>query len=114
MLYNLQNKIFWAQNTIKIKRKVRRIHWYTAENEKTNDSEVIKVKRTVFLISLIILSDLSTIKFRLLKLHFNLQNKIFWAQNNIKMNRKARRIHCHAAANKETNDTKAIKEQDII
>ena len=98
MLYNLQNKIFWAQNTIKIKRNVRRIHWYTAENEKTNDSEVIKVKRTVFLISLIILSDLSTI----------------WAQNNIKMNRKARRIHCRAAANKETNDTKVIKEQDRI
>ena len=28
---------FWAQNTIKMKREVRRIHWYTAEKEKTND-----------------------------------------------------------------------------
>ena len=35
-------KYFWAQNTIKMKRKVRRIHWYTAENEKTNDTKVIK------------------------------------------------------------------------
>jgi hypothetical protein len=25
-----------------MKRKVRRIHWYTAENEKTNDTEVMK------------------------------------------------------------------------
>jgi hypothetical protein len=43
---------------------VRRIHWHTAEleNEKTNNSEVIKVKRIAFLISLIILSDLSTIR----------------------------------------------------
>ena len=42
---NVQNKIFggfWAQNTIKMKREVRRIHWYTAENEKTNDTKVIK------------------------------------------------------------------------
>ena len=35
-------KYFWAQNTIKMKRKVRRIHWYTAEKEKTNDTKVIK------------------------------------------------------------------------
>ena len=33
---------FWAQNTIKMKREVRRIHWYTAEKEKTNDTKVIK------------------------------------------------------------------------
>jgi hypothetical protein len=33
---------FWAQNTIKMKREVRRIHWYTAKNEKTNDTKVIK------------------------------------------------------------------------
>jgi hypothetical protein len=32
---------FWAQNTIKMKREVRRIHWYTAEKEKTNDTKVI-------------------------------------------------------------------------
>jgi hypothetical protein len=25
-----------------MRRKVRRIHWHTAENEKTNNSEVIK------------------------------------------------------------------------
>jgi hypothetical protein len=37
-------------------RKMRRIHWYTAENEKTNDTKVI---------SLIILSDLSTMQPRL-------------------------------------------------
>ena len=30
-----------AQNTIKMKREVRRIHWYTAEKEKTNDTKVI-------------------------------------------------------------------------
>ena len=35
-------KYFWAQNTIKVKREVRRIHWYTAEKEKTNDTKVIK------------------------------------------------------------------------
>ena len=50
-----------------MRRKVRRVHWHTAENEKTNNSEVIKVKRTAFLISLIILSDLSTIQFRYIK-----------------------------------------------
>jgi hypothetical protein len=38
--------------------------------EKTNDTKVIKDQTTAFLISLIILSDLSTIQFRLLKLHF--------------------------------------------
>jgi hypothetical protein len=41
----LQKKIFWvfrAQNTIKMKKEVRRIHWYTAEEEKTNDTRVIK------------------------------------------------------------------------
>jgi hypothetical protein len=44
-LKHVQNKIFlgfWAQNTIKMKREVRRIHWYTAEKEKTNDTKVIK------------------------------------------------------------------------
>ena len=30
-----------AQNTIKMKREVRQIHWYTAEKEKTNDTKVI-------------------------------------------------------------------------
>ena len=30
-----------AQNTIKMKREVRRIHWYTTEKEKTNDTKVI-------------------------------------------------------------------------
>ena len=35
-------KYFWAQNTIKMKREVRQIHWYTAEKEKTNDTKVIK------------------------------------------------------------------------
>ena len=44
---------------------MRRIHWYTAEKEKTNNTKVIKVKCIAFLISLIILSDLSTIQFRL-------------------------------------------------
>jgi hypothetical protein len=47
-----------------MKREVRRIHWYTAEKEKTNDTKVIK-DQTFFIISLIILSDLSTIQFRL-------------------------------------------------
>ena len=27
-LKNIQHKIFWAQNTIKMKKKVRRIHLY--------------------------------------------------------------------------------------
>ena len=27
---------------MKMKREVRRIHWYTAEKEKTNDTKVIK------------------------------------------------------------------------
>jgi hypothetical protein len=44
---------------------VRRIHWYTAEKEKTNNTKVIKVKCIAFLISLIFLGDLSTIQFRL-------------------------------------------------
>ena len=44
---------------------MRRIHWYTAEKEKTNNTKVIKVKCIAFLISLIILGDLSTIQFRL-------------------------------------------------
>jgi hypothetical protein len=35
-------KYFLAQNTIKMKREVRRIHCYTAEKEKTNDTKVIK------------------------------------------------------------------------
>jgi hypothetical protein len=35
-------KYFRAQNIIKMKREVRRIHWYTAEKEKTNDTKVIK------------------------------------------------------------------------
>ena len=30
-----------AQNTIIMKREVRRIHWYTTEKEKTNDTKVI-------------------------------------------------------------------------
>ena len=38
----LQDKLLSDQNTIKMKRKVRRIHWYTAEKEKTNDTKVIK------------------------------------------------------------------------
>jgi hypothetical protein len=33
---------FWAQNTTKMKREVRRIHWYTAGKEKTNHTKVIK------------------------------------------------------------------------
>jgi hypothetical protein len=33
---------FWAQTTNKIKGKVRRIHWYTAVKEKTNNTKVIK------------------------------------------------------------------------
>jgi hypothetical protein len=50
-----------------MKREVRRIHWYTAEKEKTDDSKVIKDQwRTAFfIISWIILRDLSTIQFRL-------------------------------------------------
>ena len=44
---------------------MRQIHWYTAENEKTNDTKVIKNRTTAFLISLIILSDLSTMQTRL-------------------------------------------------
>ena len=44
-----------------MKRKMRRIHWYTAENEKSNDTKVINA----FLISLIILSNLSTMQSRL-------------------------------------------------
>ena len=42
---NVQTKIFWgfwAQNIMKMKREVSRIHWYTAEKEKTNDTKVIK------------------------------------------------------------------------
>ena len=42
---DVQNKIlwgFWAQNTIKMRREMRQIHWYTAEKEKTNDTKVIK------------------------------------------------------------------------
>jgi hypothetical protein len=31
-----------SKYTIKMKRKVRRIHWYTDEKEKTNDTKVIK------------------------------------------------------------------------
>ena len=33
-----------------MKREVRRIHWYTAEKEKTNDTKVIK-DQTFFIIS---------------------------------------------------------------
>jgi hypothetical protein len=51
--------------TNKIKRKVRWVHWYMAGKEKTNNTKVIKVKCIAFLISLIILSDLWTIQFRL-------------------------------------------------
>jgi hypothetical protein len=46
-------------------RKVRRIHWYTAEKEKLTIRKLLRVKRNAFLISLIILSDLSTIQSRL-------------------------------------------------
>jgi hypothetical protein len=45
LIKNVQNKLFWgfwAQNTIKMKREMRRIHWYTAEKEKTNDTKVMK------------------------------------------------------------------------
>ena len=41
---------FWAQNIIKVKREVRRIHWYTAVKEKTNDTKVIKDQTTAFFI----------------------------------------------------------------
>jgi hypothetical protein len=41
---------FWAQNIIKMKREVRRIHWYTTVKEKTNDTKVIKDQTTAFFI----------------------------------------------------------------
>jgi hypothetical protein len=41
-LLNLQNKLLSDPNTIKMKIKVRRIHSYTAELEKTIDTKVIK------------------------------------------------------------------------
>jgi hypothetical protein len=34
---NVQHK-----NTIKMKREVRRINWYTAKKEKSNDTKIIK------------------------------------------------------------------------
>ena len=34
-------------NTIKIKRKVRRIHWYAAENEETNVTKIARQWRNV-------------------------------------------------------------------
>jgi hypothetical protein len=54
---------FWAQNIIKMKREVRRIHWYTAEKEKTNDTKVIKDQTTAFFIILAICQQI--IQFRL-------------------------------------------------
>jgi hypothetical protein len=51
-----------------MKREVRRIHWYTAEKEKTNDINVIKDQTYCIFynkVSWIILRDLSTIQFRL-------------------------------------------------
>jgi hypothetical protein len=32
-----------------MKRKVRRIDWYTVEKEKTNDPKLSRIKRTAFL-----------------------------------------------------------------
>ena len=52
-----------------MKTEMRRIHWYTAEKEKTNDTTESYEGSNVlhfFIISLIILSDLSTIQFRLI------------------------------------------------
>jgi hypothetical protein len=44
---------------------MRRIHWYTAEYEKTNDTKVIKNRTYCIFNYLIILSDLSTMQSRL-------------------------------------------------
>jgi hypothetical protein len=55
---------------IKMRRKVIRIHWHIRpKTRKPTISKLSRIKRTAFLISLIILSYLSTIQFRLLKLH---------------------------------------------
>ena len=51
-----------------MRRKVRQIQWHTAENEKTTIPKLSRIKRTAFLITLIILSDLSTKQFLSLKL----------------------------------------------
>ena len=40
-------------------RKISRIDWYTAENDKSTIPKLPRIERTAFLISLIILSDLS-------------------------------------------------------
>jgi hypothetical protein len=49
-----------------MKREVRRIHWYTAEKGKPTIPKLSRIKRTAFfIISLIILSDLSRKQFRL-------------------------------------------------
>jgi hypothetical protein len=48
-----------------MRRKVRRIHWHTAKRRKPTIPKLSRIKRTAFLISLIILSDLWTIQFRL-------------------------------------------------
>ena len=78
-----------------MKRKVRRIHWYI--REKTRKPTIIpklsRIKRTAFLISLIILNDLSTIQFRLpfkghksleycLVLHLTSVSTIYFAESN--------------------------------
>jgi hypothetical protein len=56
---------FWAQNTIKMKIEVRRIHRYTAEKRrKPTMPKLSRIKRTSLFIS-VLLSDLSTIQFRL-------------------------------------------------
>ena len=67
-----------AQNTIKMMREVRRIHWYTAEKEKANYTKVInntislgfqrqshKSLEYCCLVFDIRMSDLLTIQFRL-------------------------------------------------
>ena len=55
-----------------MKRDVRRIHWYRAEKEKTNDTEVIKDQTYNNL------SDLSTIQFRLIfKGHKSLNTGVY-------------------------------------
>ena len=60
-------KYFWAQNTIKMKREVRRIHWIGPKKRKPIIPKLSRIKRTAFfIISLIIQSDLSTTQFRLI------------------------------------------------
>jgi hypothetical protein len=42
--------LIWAQNSIKMKREVRRIHWYTAEKAKTDDTKDKVIKDQTYCI----------------------------------------------------------------